>query len=137
MYGVDSYDGEEMSIIITYDVVGHFFFCDGHVDEQEFLESLWEQWSTDFSSLNVGSSGVHKSYARWVRGNPGYLLESTLPGSKPITVIKGSVVGLGPEVCGTCGKLMVLESSVADLDVESEFWVCQNCRTEVDIRRPR
>ena len=124
---------------IIYDTIGHFFYCDGHVEEQDFLESLWEQWSTDFSSLNVGKSGVYRSYVRWARGTPGYWVESTLPGrgAKPITVIKGSIVGLGPEKCSTCGSLMALSSASLDTQMESEFWSCPSCHAEMDIRRPR
>jgi hypothetical protein len=127
-----------MSLDISYDTVGRYFFCEGHVLEQDFLEALWEQWDTDFSSLNIGKSGVYQSYARWSRGNPGYWRESQSGrGSKPITVVKGSVVGLGPESCSACGSLMALKSATVDMETESEFWLCPSCRSEMDIRRPR
>jgi len=126
-------------IEVSYDFVGHYFMCDGHVDEQEFLEALWEQWDTDYCRANVGKTGVYHSFARFVRGNPGYWKEAqnSGSGSKPVTIILGSVVGLGPMHCMTCDMLMSLDTKTIDSEYEEEHWSCPNCRTTVDITKPR
>ena len=131
---------EDMSIDIEYDVVTHTFFCDDHVSDTDFIEALWEQWETDYCSPQFDPH-IRHTYARYVRGNPGYWKETKYQnrgrGTKPITAIDGGIINLGPNKCPTCDSLMMMSDRTIDSNTEHESWNCGNCRTYVEITRPR
>jgi hypothetical protein len=123
---------------ILYDVVAHFFFCEGHVDKSLFLRRLWDTWDTDWCSPDYDLKKIRYSYARWVPGKPGFYMETATRGEDviPVTIVDGDVLNLGPERCIFCHALMHLKNRTYLYDVE-ESWDCPVCHSQVTVVRKR